>query len=111
MFDIELLLSEKSCADMHMLCKYYGLEYPCCNDGEYAYIRKKLMNAFQVTANYVNTPESLSMAIKHAKIFQAIDEEFHTNFPIVADEINKLSCELNDIIRAINGGDDWEITE
>lgn len=110
MFSIELLLSEKSNRDLDKLCEYYELDY-ACNDGDYAYIRKKLMNAFQLTANYGNTPESLSMAIKHAKMFQAIDEEFHTNFPIVADNINKLSCELNDIIRAINGGDDWEITE
>lgn len=110
MFDIKLILSEKSNRDLDILCEYYDLEYPC-NDGDYAHIRNKLMNAFQVTANYGDNPESLTITIKHAKMFQAIDEEFHANFTIIADEVNKLACELNDIIRAINGGDDWEITE
>lgn len=107
---IEEILTVQSVVSLNEMCKNYGI--PCATDEvSYYSARTKLMNAFKETAEYGSSVSVLETTLSYAKVFADIDKEYHNEYNKISEQINDLACELNNVIRGINGGDDWEITE
>lgn len=107
---IEDILTVQSIVSLNEICKNYGI--PCVlTDLDYTYARTTLLNTFKETAEYGISVNVLETTLSYAKVLKDIDEEYHREYDKISQRMNDLACELNDIVRQINGGNDWVITE
>lgn len=107
---IEEILCVQSAVSLNEMCKNYGIPH-VNNEIDYDSARTKLLNVFKETAEFVVNANVLETTLGYAKEFARIDKEYNTEYNKISKRMNDLACELNNVIREINGGNDWKITE